>query len=83
MYKITKTIGDSETINLVFDDADKAKKVFSDLRYDEFIRFRRLYDSRFNKETREEIVNGELVYSECRFSTSTFYVEIVLKCIEN
>lgn len=83
MYKITKTIGDSETINLIFDDADKAKKVFSDLRYDEFIRFRRLYDSRFNKETREEIVNRELVYSECKFSTLTFYVEIVLKCTEN
>lgn len=83
MYKITKTICDAETINLVFDDEYKAKEVFSDLQYDEFVRFKRLYENGITKETRKETVNGELVYKMCRISVPTFYVEIVLKCTEN
>lgn len=83
MYKITKFICDIETINLVFDDADKAKEVFGDLKYDEFIRFKKLYDSRFNKETREETVNGELVYKEYKLSNPTISVIITLKHVED
>lgn len=83
MYKITKTVDNVETINLVFDDEHKAKEVFSDLRHDEFVRFRKLYENTFNKETREETVNGELVYSEYKLSVPTFYITITLKHTEN
>lgn len=83
MYKITKTIGDTETINLVFDTVVLAKETFNDLRYDEYIRFKRLYESGIRKETREERVNGELIYSEYKLSTPTFSVIIVLQYIEN
>lgn len=83
MYKITKLICDTETINLVFDDADKAKEVFSDLHHDEWVRFKRLYESGIRKETREERVNGELIYSEYKLSVPTFNIIIVLQYIEN
>lgn len=81
MYKITKFICDTETINLVFDDAYKAKEVFSDLRHDEFVRFRRLYENGITKETREETVNGELVYSEYKLSVPSFNVIITLEYV--
>ena len=83
MYKITKTIGDTETINLVFDGVALAKETFNDLKYDEYIRFKRLYEGGIRKETREERVNGELVYSEYRLSVPTFSINIVLQYVEN
>ena len=83
MYKITKTIGDTKTINLVFNYADKAQEVFNDLKYDEFVRFKMLDEGRINKETREERVNGEVVYKEYRLSTPTFSVTITLQYTED
>lgn len=82
MYKITKTINGRETINLVFDDNDdnvKAKEVFSDLQYDEFVRFREMYGNEFNKKTMGESVNGKSVYKEYTISTPTFSVTIILR----
>ena len=79
MYKITKTIGDTKTINLVFDYAGQAQEVFNDLKYDEFVRFKMLDEGRINKETREERINGELFYKEYKLSTPTFSVTITLQ----
>ena len=83
MYKITKTIGDTETINLVFDGVALAKETFNGLKYDEYIRFKRLYEGGIRKETREERVNGELIYSEYKLSVPSFNVIITLKYVEN
>lgn len=83
MYKITKTVDNVETINLVFDYREQAREVFNDLKYDEFVVFKKLYENTFNKETREETVNGELVYSEYKLSVPTFYITITLKHTEN
>lgn len=83
MYKITKTIGDTKTINLVFDNKEQAQEVFNDLKYDEFIRFGNLDVGIINKETREERVNGELVYKDYRLSNPTISVTITLKYVEN
>lgn len=83
MYKITKTIGETKTINLVFDNKEQAQEVFNDLKYDEFIRFGNLDVGIINKETREERVNGEVVYREYKLSNPTFCVKIILKCTEN
>lgn len=83
MYKITKTINGRETINLVFDDDVKAKEVFSDLQYDEFIRFCEIYGHEFNKKTMGETVNGKSVYKEYKLSVPTFYITITLKHTEN
>ena len=83
MYKITKTVGDTETINLVFDYREQAQEVFDDLKYDEFVRFVKLYENTFNKETREERVNSELIYSEYKLSNPTISIAITLKYVEN
>ena len=83
MYKITKTVDNVETIHLVFDNVELAKEVFSDLRYDEYIRFKKFYEGRINKETREKRVNEELIYSEYKLSVLTFNIIIVLKYVED
>lgn len=79
MYKITKMVNDAKTIYLVFDNIKLTKDVFNDLKYDEFIRFTKLYGREITKETREETVNGELVYSKYKLSVPSFNVIITLE----
>ena len=81
MYKITKTVDNVETINLVFDYREQAREVFNDLKYDEFVIFKKLYENTFNKETREETVNGELVYNEYKLSVPNFNIIITLEYV--
>lgn len=83
MYKITKTISNTKTINLVFDNKEQAQEVFNDLKYDEFVRFGNLDVGIINKETREERVNGEVIYKEYKLSNPTISVIITLKHVEN
>lgn len=83
MYRIKKTVNNTETINLVFDDIIDAEKIFSDLQYDEYIRFKKLYASGINKETVVNKVDSDIVYRKYRISVPTFYVEIVLEYIRN
>ena len=81
MYKITKMVNDAKTIYLVFDNVKLTKDVFNDLKYDEFIRFTKLYGREITKETREETVNGELVYSEYKLSVPSFNIIITLEYV--
>ena len=83
MYKITKIVNAAETINLVFDDVKLAKEVFNDLKYDEFVRFVKLYGREITKETKEKIVDGKLVCNEYNISIPTFFVTITLQYIED
>ena len=83
MYRIIKTICDTETINLVFDDAAKAQEVFHDLQYDEFIRFTNLYESGINKERIIRKIDYNTIYKEYRFSVPTFSVTIILTYIKD
>ena len=81
MYKITKMVNDAKTIYLVFDNVKLTKDIFNDLKYDEFIRFTKLYGREITKETREETVNGELVYSEYKLSVPSFNIIITLEYV--
>lgn len=81
MYKITKMVNDAKTIYLVFDNVKLTKDVFNDLKYDEFIRFTKLYGREITKETREETVNGELVYGEYKLSVPSFNIIITLEYV--
>ena len=83
MYKITKTINDYETIVLVFDDVAKAKEVFNDLQYDEYIRFKNLYESGINRETINRTIDYNVVYKEYKISVPTFSVTIILTYIKD
>ena len=83
MYKITKTVGDTETVSLPFDDVIDVQKIFSDLQYDEYVRFRRLYACGIRKEIREEKVDGKIVCREYRLSVPTFSVTITLEHTED
>ena len=83
MYKITKTIGDTKTIVLVFDDIIQAQPVFNELRHDEFVRFKRLYDCKINKEIVERKVDSDIVYEKYTISVPTFSVTIALEYTEN
>ena len=83
MYKITKTINDYETIALVFDDVAKAKEVFNDLQYDEYIRFTNLYESGINRETINRTIDHNVVYKEYKISVPTFSVTIILTYIKD
>ena len=83
MYKITKTINDYETIALVFDDVAKAKEVFHDLQYDEYIRFTNFYESGINRETINRTIDHNVVYKEYKISVPTFSVTILLTYIKD
>ena len=83
MYKITKTIDDSITICSVIDDAAKAGELFRDLEYDEFIRFKKLYESGISRENIERRTDFNIVYKKYTISVPTFSVTLTLTYIED
>lgn len=82
MYKITKTIDNTKTIVLALDDIIQAQKVFNGLKYDEFVRFKRLYTCGINKEIVERKVDSDIVYEKYTISVPTFSVTITLQYTE-
>ena len=83
MYKITKTVNNLKTINLIFDDTAEAKEIFDALRYDEFVRFKKLYVCEINRENIEHRIDSDTIYKEYRISVPTFSVTITLTYIKD
>lgn len=81
MYKITKEVDGTKTFTLTFKYVGQALEVFNDLRYDEFVTFKKLYDSGIKKEIREEKIDGELIYREHKLSVPSFNVIITLEYV--
>ena len=78
MYKITKDIDTYETIK-VFEDLEKACEEFDYLRYNEYIKFRKVHGDEFGSKIIETKVGEKLMYKEHTLSTDSSYTTITLQ----